>query len=227
MITEGLDENVARNIIAVRLTGDATYTRVDIATAPAFTGTKTTNSGISGTTQNKYIDQYGSFVTYDSTAPGTFSLSYPSSQVQATVGIGKSPSAGVGGVGGTVTTQTVLPITSDVVRLDSEVTDADKTGKDLILVGGPCINTLVASLATANKFPYTCTNWPGRNFGRVQLIADAFATGKTALVIAGTRADETDLAAQMVQQGFPGASDTIKNGLVTEVTGSVTTPAYS
>jgi hypothetical protein len=227
LITEGLDENVARNVISVRLAGDASYNRVDIATTPTFTGTKTSNSGISGTTQNKYVDQFGSFVTYDSTNPGTFSLSYPSSQAQATVGVGKSPAASTTGTGGTVTTQTVLPITSDIVRLDSEVTDADKTGKDLILVGGPCINTLVASLATANKFPYTCANWPGRNFGRVQLIADAFATGKTALVIAGTRADETDLAAQMVQQGFPGASDTIKNGLVTEVTGSVTTPAYS
>jgi hypothetical protein len=31
----------------------------------------------------------------------------------------------------------------------------------------------------------------------------------------------------MVQQGFNGASTTIKNGLVTEITGSVTSPAYS
>jgi hypothetical protein len=227
MVVEGLDASQARNIIAVRLIPGSTTTRVEIAAAPYFTGSVTATPGISGTTQNKYVDTFGSFVTYDSTGSGTFSLSYPSSQAVAAVGVGKDPVSSFGGAGGTITTQTVLPITSDVVRLDSEVTDADKTGKDLILVGGPCINTLVASLATSGKFPYTCTNWPGRNFGRVQLIADAFATGKTALVVAGTRADETDLAAQMVQQGFPGASDTIKNGLVTEVTGSVTTPAYS
>jgi len=227
MITEGLDESTVRNVIAVKLAADGTYTRVNIAGAPAFTGTKTTSSGISGTTQNKYVDQFGSYVLYDSTSPGTFSLSYPSSQAQATVAVGKSPAASGGGVGGTVTTQTVLPITADVVKLDSEITDADKTANDLVLVGGPCINTLVASLATAGKFPYTCANWPGRNFGRAQLISDAFATGKTALVIAGTRATDTDLASRIVQTGFAGATDTQKAGSSIEVTGSVASPAYS
>ncbi len=121
-----------------------------------------------------------------------------------------------------------MPITTDVVYLDNDPAVASlKTTRDVVLVGGPCINDLVKELATGGSFPYTCDNWPGRNFGRVQLIANAFATGKTALVIAGTRAEETDIAAQMVQQGLNGASDTIKNGLSTEITGSVTSPVYT
>jgi len=98
-------------------------------------------------------------------------------------------------------------------------------------MGGPCINTLVAELATAGKFPYTCANWPGRNFGRIQLISDAFATGKTALVIAGTRAEDTDLAARIVQTEvngkFTAATDADMAKSALEVTGSVSSPVYS
>ncbi|MFH1229823.1 MAG: S-layer protein [Candidatus Aenigmatarchaeota archaeon] len=227
LVVEGLDEAQARNVIAVKMDADATYNRVDIAAAPAFTSTKTSTAGVSGTTQSKYIDQFGTYVMYDSTMPGTLSISYPASQAQAIVGVGKAPAASVGGAAGTVTTQTVFPITTDVVKLDSEVTSADQSANDMVLVGGPCINTMVAQLATAGKFPYTCDTWPGRNFGRVQVIADAFATGKTALVIAGTTAADTDLASLIVQKGFSGATDAQKAGTAVEITGTTQSPAYS
>jgi len=117
-------------------------------------------------------------------------------------------------------------ITADVVYVDDEP-GIPKTSRDLVLMGGPCINTLVADLATSGKFPYTCANWPGRDFGRVELIEDAFASGYTALVIAGTHAEQTDLAARIVQQGFTGASATKLAGSSVEVTGTVSSPAYS
>lgn len=227
MVVEGLDEAQARNVIAFKMDADATYNRVDIPAAPSFTSTKTTTAGVSGTTQSKYVDQFGTYVMYDSTMPGTLSISYPASQAQAIVGVGKAPAASVGGAAGSVTTQTVVPITTDVVKLDSEVTSADQSDNDMVLVGGPCINSMVAQLATAGKFPYTCDTWPGRNFGRVQVIADAFATGKTALVIAGTTAADTDLASLIVQKGFSGATDAQKAGTAVEITGTTQSPAYS
>jgi len=46
-------------------------------------------------------------------------------------------------------------------------------------------------------------------------------------VIAGTRAADTDLAARVVQTGFPGATDTQKAGSYLEITGTVASPAYS
>ncbi|MFH0929550.1 MAG: S-layer protein [Candidatus Aenigmatarchaeota archaeon] len=227
LISEGLDQNQQRGVIAVRMAGDVSYNRVDLAAAPSFTAPVTTNPTVSGSTLNRYMDAFGTYVTYDSTAPGTLSLSIPSTQAQAIVGVGVSPAPSGGAGGGTVTTETVLPITADVVKLDTEVAASDKTGKDLVLMGGPCINSLVSELATAGKFPYTCADWPGSNFGRVEVISDAFASGYTALVIAGTRAADTDLAGRIVQTGFPGATAAQKAEAAIEVTGSVSSPAYS
>jgi len=229
MVVEGLDENTARNVIAVRLAGDVSYNRVDIAAnGIVFTGTKTATATISGTTQSKYVDQFGSYVLYDSTSPGTFSLSYPSSQAQATVGVGKSPAASGGGVGGTITTSTVLPVTADIVKMD---TDSDiatvKTANDLIIVGGPCVNQLAAQVLGLTYPACGATSGIPTNAALVQLFADKFATGKTALLVAGWEATDTKLAAQMVQQGFPGASDTLKAGNKITITGTVQSPAFS
>jgi hypothetical protein len=227
LIVEGLDEDTVRNLVAARVDSGASYNRVEIAGSPAFTGASTSISAVSGTTLNRYVDEYGTYVTYDSTAPGTFSASLPSTQAVAAVGVGISPSSSTSGGAGSVTTETVLPITADVVKLDSEVTETDKTNNDLALFGGPCINSLVAELADAELFPYTCADWPGRDFGRVDVIADAFATGQTALVIAGTRAADTDLAGRITQTGFPGATDAQKAEASIEITGSVSSPAYA
>jgi S-layer protein (TIGR01564 family) len=96
------------------------------------------------------------------------------------------------------TVHEVVPVTSAVALLDSEVTSTHKAA-NLVLVGGPCVNTLVAELATAGKFGYTCAGWPARDFGLVQVIDDAFTTGKFALVLAGTRAQDTRMACHAVQ----------------------------
>jgi hypothetical protein len=182
---------------------------------------------ISGSTSYKGMSTYGTYSEYDTIAM-TATLKYPDSFSYANVYVlGPEGTVSSGGAVGQVTTETVLPITADVVKLDSEVTSSDKSSEDLVLMGGPCINTLVAELATAGKFPYTCSDWPGRDFGRVQIVSDAFATGEMALVIAGTRAEDTDLAARIVQNGFPGATDAQKAGSSIEVTGTVASPAYS
>lgn len=107
------------------------------------------------------------------------------------------------------TTDKVISVTTDVVKLDTEMTDAVKTGNNLVLVGGPCVNTLVASLATDGKFDYKCDasaagtqpEWPAENFGIVKVVQDAFATGKVAVVVAGTRAADTKLASLAIQSG--------------------------
>jgi hypothetical protein len=227
MIVEGLDENQARNIIALRVMAGASQNRVEIAAEPSFTGTVTSDSAVSGTTLNRYVDQFGTYVMYDSTAPGTFSASIPSTQSLASVGVGESPSPSAGGGSGTVTTETVLNIDQDVVRMSDTITEADKTENDLVLLGGPCKNDLVQELNDLGLFPYGCDDWPGRDFGRVELIADAFAEGQTALVIAGTRGVDTTLAARIVQTGFPGADAADLEGSAIEVTGSVSSPDYA
>jgi hypothetical protein len=126
-------------------------------------------------------------------------------QVKAYVGTTGTSTTTTGG-----TYQQSVPILQSISKLDSEVTAADETSHDLILVGGPCVNTLVASLATASgnataQFPYSCNSWPARNFGRIQVIdspvyGTTTGTGHQAIVVAGTRADDTRLAADVLMQ---------------------------
>lgn len=75
---------------------------------------------------------------------------------------------------------------NDATKPDLEVTVADKTINNMVLLGGPAINKLVAELAAAGKTPsisYWADNLKDKYL--VQIIKDAFATGKDAVIIAG------------------------------------------
>ena len=106
----------------------------------------------------------------------------------------------------------------DVAKLDTEV--SDKTAKPMILVGGPCVNDLVAELAADGKFRYGCADWPGSNFGIIELADNAFGGSKVAMVIAGTTAADTRRATKVVKDF---ASYTL-SGMSLKVTGTQTTP---
>lgn len=173
---------------------------------PDFTATEDVQARGSNSNINDYVDLYGVYGIIDTTGQDSLKLYYPDEQRTMNLYVLKAGStiATSGTVSSsTVTSQTVTPITAPVAKLDTEVpaTSADRTGKNLVLVGGPCVNTLVADLATAGKFDYTCAAWPGRNFGLLKVVDDAFATGKVALVVAGTRAADTRAAAQKLQSG--------------------------
>lgn len=137
----------------------------------------------------------------------------------------------VGELGGTTeggdvsyTSYPSVPITSAIAKLDTEMSSL-KTAKNLILVGGPCINDLVAELASSGDFDYSCDSWPARDFGLITAIDDAFATGKVALVVAGTNAAETRVATSALQM-----YDTILDGVTAgsvEVTGTVGAPVVA
>ncbi|MEM5772008.1 MAG: hypothetical protein QXO19_02510 [Candidatus Aenigmatarchaeota archaeon] len=173
-----------------------------------------TGSGVAtvGTWEHDIVSDYGITLVNVKTNAGNNKvvIKYPAQQVKGKFGLGIQTSA----AGGT-TYKEAVPITSNVVKLDSEVSASDKSGYDLVLVGGPCVNSLVADLATAGKFDYTCENWPAENFGIIKVVKDAFTSGKTALIIAGTRAQDTMLAARVVQDGTKLASITSSSAKVT------------
>jgi hypothetical protein len=198
-IVEGLNEAQVRNVIAERLDADATLSRANLAIAPAFTSAVTTSPGVSGTTQNRYVDVYGTYVTYDSTAPGQFNAMYPYSQGIAVVGVGPDPAVTSTGTAGSVTTEKITPVTADVAMLDSEVTDAVKTGSDIIVVGGPGVNMLAATLLDKTYPAYGEASGLTADTAMIKVFPDAFATGKTAVLIAGWEAKDTDLAARVLQ----------------------------
>ncbi len=150
------------------------------------------------------------------------SVGIPPEQVYGLVQFGKVTA---GATGSTYTTTTIVPITTAVAKLDSEITTSDEAAKNLVLVGGPCVNTLVANLATAGKFDYTCANWPGSNFAIIKVVDDGFATGKVALVVAGTRADDTRLGTSVLQQYNQPAVSGKLTGTTITVTGTAVATA--
>ncbi|MEM5868495.1 MAG: S-layer protein [Candidatus Aenigmatarchaeota archaeon] len=160
-----------------------------------------------------YLTKYGTFVTHDTNAD-KINIYYPGNRpAYALVAVGSNPVwSTTEAVGPTpaVSYKTAVPVTTALAKLDSEVTQADRNEKHLILVGGPCANALVAELAAAGKFnyegaPLTCDAWNARTyagdvFGLIQLVDNAFATGKVALVVAGSRAEQTRWATSILQK---------------------------
>ncbi|TAL46733.1 S-layer protein [archaeon] len=198
------DNNSNRHAIVIPTT--ATATQIG-ATTPLFTNGITNTPSVAGASRNEYMDYWGSKVTYStpSTGANTVSISYPNQQSIATVSVGANPVSSSVTTGGTGT-KSAVAITSSIAKLDTEVTATDKTANNLVLVGGPCVNTLVQDLVTAGKLSsaYTCAGgtlgsaWTASN-AYIIAVDDAFATGKVALVVAGTAAADTRLATSVLQ----------------------------
>jgi len=121
-------------------------------------------------------------------------LKIPSKTLENKVYFGKLGSSTTGG-----TVKQLVAYKSALAVLDTEVTAAHKA-KNMVVVGGPCVNSVVADLASAGKFKYSCSAWPGRDFGFVSVIDDAYTTGKVVVVVAGTRAADSRLASTVFQQ---------------------------
>ena len=75
-----------------------------------------------------------------------------------------------------------------------EIVDEDTANKDmnLVLIGGPVANKLVADLVTAGK---SKVDWYTSE-GDIEVIADAFTEGKYAIIVAGKTRTETRAAAE-------------------------------
>ena len=144
------------------------------------TGASDGDSRGSNTYISDYLNTYGTQieVTSGAEAQGKVVIKYPDDQAVATVAFGTDPSFSTGETGGTY--NAAYQITSPVTWLDNQVTESASLAYDLILIGGPCANTVVASYTT----------------GLIKEETNIFSSGKKALIIAGTTADDTrDLAA--------------------------------
>ncbi|NOR84950.1 S-layer protein [archaeon] len=141
-------------------------------------------------------------------------LNVPSDQVKATItikGLGSTVETVEGGV-----TQVDLGV--GIAKLASEA-EADKTAKNLVLMGGPYANSLVEELAVAGKTP-TKAQW-GDLTGKaiIQAIDGAFVEGKAAIVVAGYDAEQTRSAAlKLMTGGLTGGMVEVVDGTTTETT---------
>lgn len=109
---------------------------------------------------------------------------------------------------------------SKLIKLESEMTAAMMTSANVVLIGGPCSNTMVEELAVAGKFDYTCASWPADKFGMIKLITDYYTTGRVTLVVAGSTTQDVKLACEVLQNH---ENSKIRDGLMgdtVKITGS-------
>ncbi len=160
-----------------------------------------------GTTfEDKAITDYGTYVDLlgDSVGIKNIVVYYPGKRpAYPNVAVGANPSIVVGeAAGGTV--EQAVKITQPVAKFASEISDPSGITSDLILIGGPCANSLVATLM--NTTGATCfDDWKAYNGGitegLIKEFDDAFGSGQKALVVAGTNAADTRNMAAKVMQG--------------------------
>ncbi|MBI2667156.1 hypothetical protein HYX17_00110 [Candidatus Woesearchaeota archaeon] len=136
-------------------------------------------------------------------------LEIPGDQVMANVVI-KGSAASVASGGESCTVADVSPVT----MTDDEVTDATKY--NLILVGGPCANTLVEKLG----FGVTCEGWDLKEGEAMIKLVDN--GDKVAMLVAGTEALDTRRAAKVVANykdyTLSGTEQLVRGTTLTDIT---------
>jgi hypothetical protein len=149
-----------------------------------------------------YVDVYGTYVTkYAPTGNNAVQVKvwYPDTQMYANVFI-----APIGAIATSTSTSGAVslnPISVGMAIFDSDVTTLDGTNKPYIVVGGPCINTVAATLLGASKD--TCTQGFTEGKAMIKLFAD-----KNALLVAGFSGKDTlgacDILATYADHNFSG-----------------------
>jgi len=213
MVKEKKNDNSEYETVIVKTGDDSNGINVD--TGVVFSGFSGSGTSTSTSSLTKYLDLWGSLVSLDTSGQGTVTVKTPDTQVSG--GVFVLTSAATAPTTTTVGSGTVVQpsLGSGISKLDTEV-GADKTAKNLILVGGPAINTLVAELGTDGKSP-SLTEWRTQLQGKgiIQSVSNAFQAGKTAIVVAGYEKEETGAAALKL------ATDSALKGTAKQVMGGV------
>ena len=159
------------------------------------------------------LTRWGTYIKVDTEDQGEVTIMYPDEQVYYTVAIGPDPQ-----FGGTVSTgaaEMTFPALAGtgIAALDTEASQY-KGAKNIILVGGPAANQLVAELAQAGKTP-TFEEWQAKLQGKaiIQAIDNPFGGDKVAIVVAGWSADDTRAAClKLATEELSGTAKMLVNG---------------
>lgn len=182
-----------RNVIFINTTDDGTaYSEYQ---SVAFTSTALTGYDTQAWDETKltgYLTNWGTYVLRDQTDSNQYVMrfTYPDEQMYANVyfaEVGASISVTAGGGLG------------DVLVTDSEVSSV--SSKNLIVVGGSCINSVAANLVGGAFCGAGWTDETEVGSGQflIQSFGDAYATGKIALLVAGYDVADTVNAATFLR----------------------------
>ena len=147
------------------------------------------------------VTKAGTYIVKDSDQD-TIDIYTPAIPTPVYVAVGADPTftSGGGTSGGTV--NEVVQIRNSISKLESEVSTAS-LDRDLVLIGGPCANGLVATLLGMSATKPACSTeftalYPTE--GVIKVVSNAFTSGKKALVVAGVdRTATRDLAVKVMQ----------------------------
>ncbi|MDI6721446.1 MAG: S-layer protein, partial [Candidatus Aenigmarchaeota archaeon] len=224
------EKDDSSNVYSLHVTGSTETSgsnNVAIPTAPDFTATEDTDTLGSDSNVNRYVDLYGVFAERKTSGQDTLKIWYPDEQLTADIFVlAEDATISTSGASGGTTIKQAVPVRTSISALDTEVTTADRTTKNLILVGGPIVNSLVRELATAGKTKDT--QWyldQGPGTVLVDLVANAFQDGKSALVVAGMNADDTRSGTKILQNYDARASEFAGKARVVWKNGVVSTTA--
>jgi hypothetical protein len=138
------------------------------------------------------MDQWGTLVTTDESDSDqyTATISYPDSQVTAMIYVDAPAS---GSSSGSTTTL------GNVKVMDSELASSGMETKNLIVVGGSCVNTAAMSLVQASGNgcgpQWTAASGAGANEWVIETFANPWSSSKVATLVAGWEQGDTTNAA--------------------------------
>ncbi len=201
--------NATNDAVVLTLTTDADDMDNDVAQVATLTFTEAADeidvnvaSGAGdwfeqdpkGEDRTLYLSRYGTMIDEEdqTDSSDTVTVTYPSEQVEAIVYVtGGDVQSSMSSSSGAVR---INPIGVGFSALDSEVTDSQYGTKNLIVVGGPCVNTVAAKLLDN---PTKCEE--GFTSGKAML--KMFDNGKrVALLVAGYGAKDTQGASRVLAQ---------------------------
>lgn len=145
-----------------------------------------------------YASARGTIVVFDTDDKQKLSISYPASDIFASVYIAPADAKVTDATEGKVcyTTEKVNPIPSTVNKFDSEVTGVSPgvVPENMITIGGPCANMVTAALMGN---PENCMEGFEEGMAILRLVQDG---EKVALIVAGDKGEDTRIASQVLQK---------------------------
>ncbi len=195
-----------KNAVILPMTDDTSYSQVEVGNLKFTSPNTYEDVSFDDSDYEGNIDSFGTYVLVDKsdTHQDLATITYPKEQMYGNFYFGEKGIKATTSTSGS-TYEKIIPIKEvPVAKLDTEVKSADKINKHLILVGGPCANSLVEELAAKeNATVESCADWSTpEGSAIITLVKDAFEKGKYALVVAGTSADgqDTRMAGRVLQR---------------------------
>jgi hypothetical protein len=180
-----------------------------------------------GTTAQDVVTDAGSIIVSPSAYSGSdiVKVKVPAQVLFAKLYVGKL-SSGTSGSSVSYASYPSIPITSAVAKLDTEITAVEKA-KNLITVGGPCVNSVTAAALGLTYPACGASSTIPESKGLIKVVASPYTegTGKVVIVVAGWEFDNTRTATSVLQQ-----YDTKLTGVTAssvEVTGTVGAPTVT